>query len=54
MRLATSFGIAISIDIFTLPGRDPKPSTEAEPGFPWFIDGVYPMKSPPPPAAKPD
>ncbi len=32
-----------------LPGLRP-PSVKAElPGFPWFIDGVFPMKSPPPP-----
>jgi manganese oxidase len=35
-----------------LPGRKPPASTADQPGFPWFIDGVYPMKSPPPPAAK--
>jgi manganese oxidase len=32
-----------------LPGRDPDPSTAQQPGFPWFIDGIFPMKSPPPP-----
>lgn len=32
-----------------LPGRIPPASTALQPGFPWFIDGVYPMKSPPPP-----
>jgi manganese oxidase len=37
-----------------LPGRNPLPSTFATPGFPWFIDGVFPMKSPPPPAARDD
>jgi len=35
-----------------LPGRDPLPSTENQPGFPWFIDGVFPMKSPPPPVGE--
>ncbi len=35
-----------------LPGYEPDPSTDEEPGYPWFIDGVFPMKSPPPPAAK--
>lgn len=33
-----------------LPGRDPLAPTVERPGFPWFIDGVHPMKSPPPPA----
>lgn len=37
-----------------LPGRTPEPPTEAAPGFPWFIDGDFPMKSPPPPAAVPE
>ncbi|MDR0786997.1 MAG: hypothetical protein LBG44_03930 [Gemmatimonadota bacterium] len=35
-----------------LPDRQPLPSTAATPGFPWFIDGIYPAKSPPPPAAR--
>ena len=34
-----------------LPGRDPEPRTAEHPGFPWFVDGEYPMKSPPPPGA---
>jgi manganese oxidase len=33
----------------SLPGRDPDRPTAEQPGFPWFIDGVFPMKSPPPP-----
>jgi manganese oxidase len=40
--------------LLPLPGRNPPPSTFATPGFPWFIDGVFPMKSPPPPAARDD
>jgi manganese oxidase len=32
-----------------LPGRKPDESTLKIPGFPWFIDGVFPMKAPPPP-----
>ena len=36
-----------------LPGREPEPSEAETPGFPWFMDGVWPMKSPPPPAAIP-
>ncbi len=32
-----------------LPGRKPIAPTAQQPGFPWFIDGVFPMKSPPPP-----
>lgn len=32
-----------------LPGRKPDPSTAQQPGFPWFIDGIFPMKSPPSP-----
>lgn len=32
-----------------LPGHEPLVPTAAQPGFPWFIDGEYPMKSPPPP-----
>jgi manganese oxidase len=32
-----------------LPGRPPADSTLQTPGFPWFINGVFPMKSPPPP-----
>ncbi len=35
-----------------LPGRDPEASTPTNPGFPWFIDGAFPQKSPPPPAIK--
>lgn len=34
-----------------LPGRMPEASTEDHPGFPWFIEGVFPMKSPPPPVS---
>lgn len=34
-----------------LPDRQPLPSTFETPGFPWFVDGVCPAKSPPPPAA---
>ncbi|MDD7942864.1 multicopper oxidase domain-containing protein [Actinomycetospora lutea] len=37
-----------------LPGRPPKPVEPGKPGFPWFIDGVYPQKSPPPPALRPE
>lgn len=37
-----------------LPDREPEPSTYETPGFPWFVDGVCPAKSPPPPAARPD
>jgi manganese oxidase len=33
-------------------GRIPASPTALHPGFPWFIDGVFPMKSPPPPAAR--
>ena len=33
-----------------LPGRVPEPVQPGKPGFPWFIDGVHPQKSPPPPA----
>lgn len=33
-----------------LPGRNPDPSTDQQPGFPWFIDATYPRKSPPPPS----
>ncbi|MEV7650236.1 multicopper oxidase domain-containing protein [Kocuria marina] len=36
-----------------LPGRMP-PEPEDHPGFPWFIDGSYPRKSPPPPAPHED
>jgi hypothetical protein len=36
-----------------LPDHLPEPSTDATPGFPWFIDGTCPAKSPPPPAAVP-
>ncbi|MCI0754880.1 multicopper oxidase domain-containing protein, partial [Teichococcus vastitatis] len=32
-----------------LPGREPDPPKWQTPGFPWFVDGTYPMKSPPPP-----
>jgi hypothetical protein len=32
-----------------LPGRVPAPAKWEKPGFPWFINGVFPMKSPPPP-----
>jgi manganese oxidase len=32
-----------------LPGRKPPEPTWEVPGFPWFIDGEFPMKSPPPP-----
>lgn len=32
-----------------LPGRTPESATAEQPGFPWFIDGVFPMKAPPPP-----
>lgn len=32
-----------------LPGRVPAIATWDQPGFPWFIDGEFPMKSPPPP-----
>ncbi|MDB5688558.1 MAG: hypothetical protein JWL91_434, partial [Sphingomonas bacterium] len=32
-----------------LPGRPPESSTLQLPGFPWFIDGRFPTKSPPPP-----
>lgn len=36
-----------------LPDRDAPPaSTNEQPGFPWFVGGTYPAKSPPPPAAK--
>ena len=38
-----------------LPGREPPlPEGPDLPGFPWFVDGEYPMKSPPPPAARDD
>jgi manganese oxidase len=30
-------------------GREPRPAEPEQPGFPWFINGVFPMKSPPPP-----
>jgi hypothetical protein len=33
-----------------LPGRDPEPRTDQQPGFPWFIDATFPQKAPPPPA----
>ena len=34
-----------------LPGPRPRAgASRASPGFPWFIDGVHPQKSPPPPA----
>jgi manganese oxidase len=35
-----------------LPGREPDPSTAEHPGFPWFINGEFPMKSPPPPVGE--
>ncbi len=35
-----------------LPGREPQQPEQGLPGFPWFIDGEYPMKSPPPPAVR--
>ncbi|WP_104103245.1 multicopper oxidase domain-containing protein [Arthrobacter sp. 08Y14] len=35
-----------------LPGRIPPPSTNKQPGFPWFMDAVFPQKSPPPPALR--
>ena len=35
-----------------LAGREPPPSTNEQPGFPWFMDAVYPQKSPPPPALR--
>ncbi|MDR0787741.1 MAG: hypothetical protein LBG44_07745, partial [Gemmatimonadota bacterium] len=35
-----------------LPDKQPPASTVKTPGFPWFIDGIYPAKSPPPPAAR--
>lgn len=37
-----------------LPGRMPQQPTDDQPGFPWFIDGAHPMKSPPPPAPVPE
>lgn len=37
-----------------LPGRVPQEPGAQQPGFPWFIDGAYPMKSPPPPAVSED
>ncbi|WP_068433439.1 multicopper oxidase domain-containing protein [Piscicoccus intestinalis] len=37
-----------------LPGREPPCAEPGSPGFPWFVDGVYPMKSPPPPAPIPE
>ncbi|KNX37972.1 hypothetical protein VV01_13715 [Luteipulveratus halotolerans] len=37
-----------------LPGRTPPAPDREHPGFPWFIDAVHPMKSPPPPAAVAD
>lgn len=33
-----------------LPGTDVPEREPGLPGFPWFVDGQYPMKSPPPPA----
>ena len=33
-----------------LPGRPPEGSERPGAGFPWFVEGTYPMKSPPPPA----
>jgi manganese oxidase len=40
--------------LLPLAGRDPLPSTTETPGFPWFMDGTFPGKSPPPPAARHD
>lgn len=37
-----------------LDGREPPPSTNDRPGFPWFIDATFPRKSPPPPALRPE
>lgn len=37
-----------------LPDRQILPSEANTPGFPWFIAGAYPAKSPPPPAARHD
>ena len=39
--------------LLPLPGREPERPSATHPGFPWFIDGDFPMKSPPPPAALP-
>ncbi|MGL5860340.1 MAG: hypothetical protein ACRCY9_03675, partial [Phycicoccus sp.] len=36
-----------------LPGRRPPDPEPGLPGFPWFVDGEFPMKSPPPPATGP-
>lgn len=36
-----------------LPGREPERATTDAPGFPWFIDGAYPMKAPPTPVPSP-
>ncbi len=33
-----------------LPGREPAPVEPGLPGFPWFIDGQFRAKAPPPPA----
>lgn len=40
--------------LWALPDRAPPPSTVETPGFPWFIKGICPAKSPPPPAARHD
>lgn len=40
--------------LLPLPGRAPEPPAPQLPGFPWFVDGDFPMKSPPPPAAVPE
>lgn len=37
-----------------LPGREPCAPSAEQPGFPWFVDGDFPMKSPPPPALTED
>ena len=37
-----------------LPGREPDRPEPGHPGFPWFIDGEFPMKAPPPPAPTPE
>lgn len=37
-----------------LPGRTPPEPDAQRPGFPWFIDAVFPAKSPPPPAPVPE
>ena len=40
--------------LVALPGREPAPPDLDRPGFPWFIDGEFPMKAPPPPAPVPE